>query len=181
MVEARESKSNQDPLEFVKALDHTTAIKILLQLCQEETIAERVVDMAKSSLSEVDAEEIAEEVFECLNSILVEDLWDNSGETRYGYEDPADVAFEMIESEVDEYVQAMLEYRQLGMKHEEKKYCQGILEGILRYGNRGTNEFHAWAPDDPYTIANSIFKEWKSHNTEEDINDIQAIYTSYFG
>ncbi|MDR2713870.1 MAG: hypothetical protein LBB91_12245 [Clostridiales bacterium] len=181
MVESGESKKNQDPLDFVKALDQTTAIRILLQLCQEKAIAEQIIDMAKVTLSEVSAQEIAEEVFESLNSILVEDLWDNSGKTRYGYEDPADVAFEMIETEADEYVQEMLKYRQLGMKREEKAYCQGILEGILKYGNEGTNDFHDWAPDDPYTIADNIFQEWKTHNTEEDIKDIQAIYTSYFG
>jgi hypothetical protein len=180
MVITKESKVNMNPLDFVKALDHVDALKILVKLCKEEPLRARIVKMAKASLSKVDANEVADDVFSSLNSILVEDLWDNSGKTRWGYHEPTEVAFEMMESEIEGFIQQMVEYRTLGMKKEEKIYCQGILEGLLEYGNEGTNEFHDYVPDDPYTIADNVFEDWKEHNSDKDIKEIKSVYDSYF-
>jgi len=172
--------SENSQFKFIEALSREASVEILLELCKDGDLAERIVAMAKTDLAAVDMDEIADEVFRSLNSIQVEELWDNSGRTRWGYQEPTDVAFEMLEAEVDTYLLKMEQYRKLGMTEEEKEYCKGILSGICRYGESGNNEFRDWCPDDPYTIAENIIYDWKQNHSTEEIEEIQAVYDSFF-
>ena len=173
-------EKGKERIKYVEALSREAAIKILLELCNDDVIAERISVMAKATLAEVDTDVIADEVFSSLNSIQVEDLWDNSGKAYGGYQEPTEVAFEMIEDEVRCYIKEMEQYRDLGMKTEEKEYCKGIITGLLLYGQDGNNEFRDWCPDDPYTIAENVIYDWKKEHTIEEIEEIQAIYDSFF-
>jgi len=113
--------SDNSQLKFIAALSREALIEILFELCKNGDVAERVVAMAKTDLAAVDMDEIADEVFRSLNSIQVEELWDNSGRTSWGYQEPTDVAFEMLEAEVDTYLLKMEQYLKLGMTEEELK------------------------------------------------------------
>ena len=172
--------SDNSQLKFIEALSREASIEILLELCKDSALAERIVAMANTDLSDVDADEVADEVFRSLNSIQVEDLWDNSGKTHWGYQEPTEVAFGMLEDEVRNYIQEMEKYYSLGMKREEKEYCKGIISGLLQYGQDGHNEFRDWCPDDPYTIAENIIYDWKQDHSAEEIEEIQAFYDSFF-
>ena len=174
------SDDGSNQLMFIKALSREVAIGILLRLCKDCNLLERITAMAEVSFSVVDAETIAVEVFTSLNSIQVEDLWDNSGKTYTGYHEPTEVAFDMIEDEVRIYVREMEKYETLGMKTEEKVYCKGIIAGLLRYAEEGDNEFRDWCPDDPYTIAENVIFNWKKNHTAEEIEEIQVVYDSFF-
>ena len=149
-------------------------------MCNDNDLAERIIVMAKASLSDVDAEEVADEVFSSLNAIQVEDLWDNSVRTRSGYQDETEVAYEMVGDALCYYSGKMAQYKNLGMKAEEKEYCKGIISGLLTYGEQGNNEFRDWVPDDPYTYAEEFLYDWKKDNTVDDIKEVQALYDSYF-
>ncbi|MCL1974934.1 MAG: hypothetical protein FWG61_02070 [Firmicutes bacterium] len=169
-----------EQFKFIEALSREALIEILLELCKDSELAKRIPAMSKAALAKVEADAIADEVFRSLNTIQVEDLWDNSGKTRGGYQDPTDVAFEMIEDEVQYYIQKMRQYNNLGMKKEEKEYCKGIIIGLMRYGETGNNEFRDWCPDDPYTVAENIIYDWKNDHTTEEIEEIQKVYDSFF-
>ena len=179
-MEKHNIKDKDELIRLIEALDVVDLCKILKQLCEDENIAKLVSTMAKAKLSKVNSEEIAEEVFDSLNSIDVEDLWDNSGKTRYGYNDPGEVAFEMVENEVRPYINKMKQYNEVRMKVEEKEYCKGIIMGLLQYGDSGNNEFSEWCPDDPYTIADNIIYDWKKNHSQEDVEEIQEVYDSFF-
>ena len=172
-------KKNNNQMKFIQALSHEAAIRILLNLCADSDLKKRIVAMAKECLSDVDADTVADEVFRSLTSIQVEDLWDNSGKTRWGYHEPTEVAYEMVEDEVGYYIQKMEEYKNLGMKKEEKEYCKGILSGLLKYGQDGGNEFYDWCTDDPYTVAENILYDWKKEHTAEEVEEVQAVYDSF--
>jgi len=174
------TNKNKDLLEYVTALTPMAAKTILIELCKDDNLTNRIVTMARASLSNVDADDIKDKIFRSLNTILVEDLWDNSGKTRWGYNDPTDVAYKMIGTELGDYILQMEQYRYLGMKKEEKEYCKGIISGLLSYGQDGNNEFHDAVPDDPYTHAENVLYDWKQNNTEEDVSEVQAVYDSFF-
>lgn len=166
--------------EIIKALEPSSAIRILMELCKDVALCERIVALAKNSLSAVNTGDIADKVFRSLNSIQIEDLWDNSGTTRWGYKDETEVAFEMIGDVLVAYTRKMEQYRELGMKKEEKEFCKGIISGLLRYGESGSNAFYDAVPDDPYTHAENVLYDWKKNNSDEDIAEIQAVYDSFF-
>ncbi|MCL2337679.1 MAG: hypothetical protein FWC60_09690 [Firmicutes bacterium] len=173
-----EENNRNNQLKFVKALNRESALEILVRLCEEEDLAERIVAMAKASLTGFNAGTVADEVFGSLNSIQVEDLWDNDGQMRWCHQAPTD--YEMLTSTLAGYLQQMEQLRNLGMIKEEKEYCKGILYGLLQYAEDGDNEFHEAVPDDPYTLAEDIVYEWKKCHTAEDIKEIQAVYDSLF-
>ena len=179
MINESENKTTNGA-DYINALSHNSALGILHTLCRDSDLSDRIMKMVKMSLSNIDADKIADNVFNSLNSIDVEDLWSNSGKTRYGYSEPTEVAYEMLDGEVSVFIREMKQYRDLGMYKEEKEYCKGILAGVLRYGNEGKNEFRDWTADDSYTIADNIIYEWKDHHSADDSADLQAFYDSFF-
>jgi len=180
MENSKANESKEKQFEYITALSWESAINILIKLCQDDDLAKRILDEAKAHLTDFDAESIADELFGCLNAIQIEDLWDNSEETRWGYREPTEVAFEMIEYELRPFIEEMHKYIALGMKKEEKEYCKGIIAGLLQYGAEGDNEFYDWASDDPYIHADNILYDWKKNNTPEDVAEVQAVYDGFF-
>ena len=179
-MQNNELRGNAEALELIEALDSCDVIKVLMELCKDDALAERIAALARGYLSGVDADEIAEKVFRSLNAIQIENLWHDSGESYWGYHDITEVAFEMIGDEVDCFVKMMHRYKNLGMKKEEKEYCKGIIAGLFQYGESGSNEFHNEVPDDPYIHAENILYNWKQNSTAEDGDEIQAFYDSFF-
>lgn len=174
-----ENKEINSP-DYIAALDEDEIIYLFYELCKDVELAGRINEMARTYLSGVDVEKIKDSVFQSLNAIDIEDLWDNSGKTRWGYNDPTEVAYDMIGDVVNPHIEKMNQYGKLGMKEEEKEYCKGILSGLLKYGQEGSNDFSDSAPDDPYTYAEDIIYHWKENHTKEEIAEIQAVYDSFF-
>ncbi len=81
------------------------AYEILKKLADEDAnISKRTEELALEYLIEVDPDDIAESVFYDLDSLAVEDVWDNSGGTRDGYVDPNELASEMFEEVLEPYI-----------------------------------------------------------------------------
>jgi hypothetical protein len=182
MKELRESSQTTPDknLEYIKSLNRTNMLTILLALCEDESLAKQISAKAKELLSDADSGEIEEQVFNTLNTIFIEELWENSGKDYFGvYHDETEVACDMVEDAVSELLQNMKRYRALGMKDIEKKYCVGIVAGLLRYGKEGENEFHEAAPDDPYIIADDVFADWKEHNPPEEWDEVKATFDRF--
>jgi len=167
-------------IDYIKSISGTAAIEILIELCEDEDNFELILSRAKEYLTCINAKDIEDEVFGSLNSIQIEDLWNNSGKTYWGYKDETEVAYEMLIDGLEYSVQRMKQYRELGLKREEKECCKGIIAGLLRYGIEGNNEFHEAVPDDPYIQAENILFGWKEQNSEEDYNEVKEIYDSFF-
>jgi len=141
------------------------AYDILKRLADEDTnISKRIEELALEYLIEVDPDNIAESVFYDLNSLEVEDVWDNSGSTRYGYVDPYELASEMFEEALEPYIDELRKCQKLEMDEEAKLHCMGILKGIYKFKKEATTEFQDYAADDPHTYFIQVFEEWKKGN-----------------
>ncbi len=104
---------------------------------------------------------ISTELFYELNCIDVQDLWDNSGKTRYGHVEPSDKAWEMFEEVIDPYLDKMKKSQELHMELEAKNYCLGIIQGLLKYERSSTSEFSDWIPDGPSDFIDTVITEWE--------------------
>lgn len=156
-----------DQMDIVSNLDYRQAMSILKWLCEDENQRDIIIEKARFILKDIDEEAIAKEVFFSLNSLSVLELWDRSGETYYGYNDPEEEGYEMLKKAVEPYLKTMKTYRKIGMKSEERTYCQAIYKGVIRYRDEGSYEFRDWVPDDPDTLAFDLFDEWNNNNDEE--------------
>lgn len=143
------------------------ALEILERLANEDAkISKRIEELAPEYLSGVDSDTIAENIFSDLNSIDVEDVWNNSGSTSYGYVEPYELASEMFEDALETYIDDLREYQKLSMAKEAKITCMGILKGIYMFEREATTEFKGWAEDDPRVNFSRVFEVWRERNKD---------------
>ena len=141
------------------------ANEILQRLADEDAkISKRIQELALEYLTEVDPDCIAEDIFYDLNILDVEDVWKNSGSTRYGYVDPYELAFEMFEEALEPYIDDLRKCQELSMDEKAKLHCMGILKGIDQFEREATTEFKDWAVDAPYENFIEVFEEWRKEN-----------------
>jgi hypothetical protein len=172
----KKEKVKGEKVKKEKLLDNLTyemAISILRTLCADKEVRGKLLDLAEAELRTTDADEVAEDVFSALNGLDVVEVWDNSGKTRHGYVEPSELAYTMVEDVIDSFVSDMVKYRNLGMKGEEREFCRGLLRGIVRYENEGSNEFKDWVPDGVMDFVDEIVREYEEHNTEMDTASIK--------
>jgi hypothetical protein len=167
-------KEERKEEELLDSLTHEMAMSVLRKLCADKEVRRKLLDLAEAELRKVDADEVAEEVFDALEALDVEDLWAHSGRTRYGYEEPSEVGHTMAEDAIEPFVRDIAKYRNLGMKDEERETCRGVIRGLTMYENEGSNEFKDWIPDSVMEIAASVVEEYGEHNTEEDTASIKS-------
>jgi hypothetical protein len=138
---------------------------ILKRLADEDSkISKRIEELALEYLTEVDPDGIAEDIFYDLNILDVEDVWNNSGSTRYGYVDPYELAFEMFEEALEPYIDDLRKCQTISMDEKAKLHCMGILKGIDQFEREGTTEFKDWAVDAPYENFMQVFEKWREEN-----------------
>lgn len=144
------------------------ANEILQRLADENAkISKRIQELALEYLTEVDPDGIAEDIFYDLNILDVEDVWKNSGSTRYGYVDPYELAFEMFEEALEPYIDDLRKCQELSMDEKAKLHCMGILKGIDQFEREGTTEFKDWAVDAPHENFMQVFEEWRNENMNQ--------------
>ncbi|KAF5412214.1 MAG: hypothetical protein C5S43_02240 [Candidatus Methanocomedens sp.] len=142
---------------------------ILIRLADEDAkISKRIEELALEYLTDVDPDGIAEDIFYDLNILDVEDVWNNSGSTRYGYVDPNELAFEMFEETLEPYIDDLRKCQKISMDEKAKLHCMGILKGIDQFEREGTTEFKDWAVDAPHENFIQVFEEWKKENKNPD-------------
>ncbi|MCL2321409.1 MAG: hypothetical protein FWC47_04795 [Oscillospiraceae bacterium] len=151
-----------------------TALMILLR--ENPDLKNKIFKIAEEILCDVDPEDIMDEVYSELNDLEVEELWDRSGENRYGYVDPGDESWVMMDEVLDPYIDEMKKYQERAMSIEAKQYCIGIIRGIRKYKIESHSEFLNWAVDAPEEKIQSVFGEWKDGNPSiEDVAEVSQI------
>src|SRR3989337_536901 len=104
-----------DPHEIIDQLSPDQALAILKTLAaSNEQLARRIAKMGMVYLSQVDAEEAAAAVYDELDALAVEEVWDRSGKTRHGYVDTGEAAYQMIEEVIEPYLEQLNKHQTLG-------------------------------------------------------------------
>jgi hypothetical protein len=113
-------------------------------------------------MTDIDIEEVSEDVMSSLNFIDVHELWDRSGSNSYGeYTSPEEMAFEMVEEELDPFNQEVFRLCDLKMYKEATDSCEGVLWGIYRFEHESECEFKDWASDVPGECFDYLEEEYK--------------------
>ena len=138
----------KNPHEIINRLSPNDALTVLKTLANDdETLAARIAEIATAHLSEVDPEDIALELYDELDSLEVEEIWDRAGESRHGYVSPDEAADQMIDEIIDPYLEELKKYQALGMNTGANRLCMGLLLGLYRFEDKSTSRFKEWAPD----------------------------------
>ncbi|MBP9778477.1 MAG: hypothetical protein KBD25_04775 [Rickettsiaceae bacterium] len=157
---------------FLDEITPDLAVNILKKLCnQNPELIHKAQACAVDDLSNIDIDKVAQNVFSDLDCIDVHDLWARSGPSAYGYHDPGEMAFEMVEEVIEVHINKMREYRALHMSNDEMKYCVGIIKGLYLFDTESKSEFSDWAPDVASETYSSVLDDWEEHSKDQNLND----------
>jgi hypothetical protein len=153
--------------DVIKKLTADQALEVVKRLSEKGgEIREAVLAEAKNLLMAVDVDEKADEVFCVLDSIDVQDCWDRSGKSRYGYTEPSEAAVELVEEELQPFYDQAARYRELGMAEQETTYSMGVILGIYRYEYESKSEFRKWCEDVPIECAAYLLDTWRERHQD---------------
>jgi len=145
------------------------ALEILKQITRtDKSLKKQIVKLAEELFRDVDVDKICEDVFYTLDGIDVHELWDRSGSKTDSYSSPEEMAVEMFEEALEQFLQEMHRLSDLKMLQEAKLYCMGIIKGIYEYEKDSRSEFKDWATDIPAESFGYILGQWtKKGNTKD--------------
>ena len=156
----------------IQRLTGSQALHVLMCMAADDPGLARMIEIeAKRLLMAVDVDETADEVFDALDAIDVEDCWDRAGSHRDGYTSPDEAAGELIEDELQSFADQAERYHELGILYQERDYCAGIILGLYRYEKESKSEFKNWSEDLPPDSAGRLRDAWRERNTDTTTRD----------
>jgi hypothetical protein len=166
-----------DKAKLIQSLSPDDAYGVLMILLRDNPdLEEPLYQIAAQILNDVDSDEIMDDVYYELDSLDVDDLYNRSGKTRYGYVEPSEEAWEMIEAAIEPFIDKMKKSQERVMPFMAKTYCAGIIKGLQKFGGESNSDFLDWAQDAPGEEIEKVFSEWKKGlPSDEDIADILTI------
>lgn len=162
--------------DLLKTISPSEALEILRLLAKtDKHIKKKIFDIAENLIKDVDYESVSDDVFWALDAIDVHELWDSSGPRTDGYISTDEMAYEMITYALESFQKEVFRFIGIGMTHEAKLYCMGILKGIYMYKNDSTSEFKDWATDIPGECFRFILGKWKEKTKKKsDLHEMNA-------
>ncbi len=117
--------------------------------------------IAKSLLSEVEFEWVADEVEDAVRDVGLDELGNRAGEHSGGYTGPSEAAWELLEECVSPFVEDMKRQSELGLDAEALEICKGVVLGLYRVRNEQGGDVLQWAPDFPAETAAQAVATWR--------------------
>jgi len=153
--------------DVINKLTAEQALKIVKRLGRKGgKLREAVLTETMNVLTEIDLDETADEVVAVLESIDVQDCWDRSGSSRYGYTSPDEAATEIIEEELQPFIDQVDRYHEMGLPAQEAVYCMGVVLGMYRYERESESEFKQWCEDIPAEYGGLLLDKWRERNPD---------------
>jgi len=109
--------------------------------------------IAKSLLGDVSAEVTSKEVAKQVRDLGVDRLWGRTGRKPWGYVEPGEAAWELLEQAVESVQNDMKRRMRAGMESAAEMLCQGVVLGLYRVEQSGGGEVVDCAPDFPLETA----------------------------
>lgn len=155
--------------KFLSTLTDDQAQRVLTHLLQEnQELIPAAATIAREILSGIDEDEISERVCDALSELDVQDLWQESGKTRYGYVDPYEHSYEMMEEKIEPFLDEMERSFDREMVDDALACCRGIIKGICVYMSEEAGDFADWAMDSDDGLTYDVIERWKTKNNNPD-------------
>jgi hypothetical protein len=110
--------------------------------CHPELVGE-AEEIARAAVTDVDAEAVAEQVEHAVLDLDLDELDARAGRKSWGYVEPTEAAWEVLEEAVHPFVEQMKRHVDLGFEAAATATCAGIVLGLYRC--RGQGPGHAVA------------------------------------
>jgi hypothetical protein len=151
---ATKTRAKPRPGQLLGRLQAGEAAQVLRALlARHPRMAAEAERLAKSVVTDVDVEGIAEDVEQAVLDLNLDDLNARAGRKRWGYVEPTEAAWELLEEAVAPYLDEMRRRIELGLEAAAVAACQAIVLGLYRCQGQATDRVIGWAEDSPAEIA----------------------------
>jgi len=90
----------------------------------------------------------------------MDDINGRAGSHSWGYTEPTEAAWELLEEAVAPFVEDMKRYLGLGLDDEAFEVCKGIVFGLYQCHDESGDEFLSWAGDFLAEASGSAVDDW---------------------
>jgi len=144
--------------DLIFYLEHDEHGEVLDQLLQGHPgLRGEVNAIAGVLLDHVSIGAVSKQVAKLVLEIDQEKFWGRSGRKRWGYVEPGEAAWELLEQALEGVQNDMKRRMRAGMESAAELLCQGIVLGLYRVEESGGGEVVDCAPDFPVeTAANTV-------------------------
>ena len=173
----------EDVHQIIDQLAPAGANSILHALAtSDEMLAGRIAEMALARFDRINVEEVSADLYDELDALEVEEVWERAGRKRHGYVETGEAAYQMIEAALTPFLEDLARYQKLGLRDEANRMCEGLLLGFYRFEHESTSRFKDWAPDAPISFAGMVMAAWKAGSpTKGDVESLKAFVTEELG
>lgn len=156
------TKQSKPKVDSISCLTGSQAAAVLQGLLQRrpELRSEAEV-LAKEVLGQVSFLDVADDVEAELLQVDYDDLNGRAGRRSFGYVEPSEAAWELLEEALEPFADQMKRYLKLGLEEQATECCQGILVGLYRFRESGT-DILGWAEDFPAEAADNTLRTWRT-------------------
>ena len=155
---ARELKKKTPLLDQLQPGEAALVIRRLLAGHPE--LLPEAEEISRSTLGGVSFESIASEVEDSIRQLSLDDLDGRAGRHSWGYTEPTEAAWQLLDEAVEPFVEDMKRHLGLGLHEEAFEICKGVVLGLYQCREAGGDEFLGWAEDFPAEAAGNAVTEW---------------------
>jgi hypothetical protein len=154
--------------DVIGKLTSEQALEIVERLYQRGgDIRDAVVAEAMKLLTEFSLDDTADEVFDALDLIDVQECFDQAGGSGEGHTSPDEAAVDIIEEELQPFFDQVDRYHELDMPEQEASYCMAVILGVYRFEHESKSEFRQLAADIPAECAGNLLEDWQARKPEQ--------------
>jgi len=145
-------------LDRLKPGEAATVFRRLLKAHPD--LSSEADEIARSLLRELEYEDVAAEIEDEIRALDYEDLNARAGSHEWGYVEPSEAAWEILEETVEPVLDDMKRHIELGLEAEALEICKGMVLGLYRLSEREGGDVLGWAPDFPAEAAGNALEFW---------------------
>lgn len=150
-------KATTSVLERLTAPESAAVLKLLLE--RHQTLREEAEQIATELVSSPSVDEVAEDVLAAVTPIGIDAVNARAGRRSWGYVDPTEAGWELLEETVGVFISDMKRRMELRLADAAVVMCRGIVVGLRRAEEFESDGALGWAPDFPAETACDVVGE----------------------
>ena len=145
-------------LERLKPGEAAAVLRRLLEVHPD--LSSEADEIARSLLHQLDYQDVAAEIEDEIRALDYEVLNARAGPHEWGYVEPSEAAWEILEETVEPFLDDMKRHLELGLEAEALEICKGLVLGFYRLSEREGGDVLGWAPDFPAEAVGNALEVW---------------------
>ena len=155
------SRSGQNKKRNISHLDANESDVVLQELLKRHPeLRQEAEEMAECVIADVSVEGIAEEVSDRVLGVGLDELNERAGSHSWGYVEPCEAAWELLEEAVEDIAEDMKRRKEAGSEAAAEKICQGIVLGLYKVKDDQNDGALGWSPDFPAEKAGQVLSDF---------------------